>query len=85
MKEDPIEEENRKMKRLRFIVDLTQAILIQSDLTLTEALNLIEDTKRAVLRLFPDKEDVYDLIYTPRFKRIIAERFTIPRTLSGRN
>ncbi len=82
---DPLEEENKKMKRLRFLVDLTQAILMQSDLTMAEALNLMETTKKAVLKLFPDKEDVYDLIYTPRFKRIIAERFTIPRTLSGRN
>ncbi|NOX20655.1 MAG: hypothetical protein GXO99_05260 [Nitrospirae bacterium] len=82
---DPLEEENKKMKRLRFLVDLTQAILMQSDLTMAEALNLMETTKKAVLKLFPDKEDVYDLIYTPRFKRIIAERFTIPRTLFGRN
>ncbi|RMG74674.1 MAG: hypothetical protein D6710_01270 [Nitrospirae bacterium] len=82
---DPIREENRRIKRLRFIVDLTQAILMQSELSMQEALTLIENTKRVALSLFPDKEDVYDLIYTPRFRRIIAERFKVSFTESGRN
>jgi len=72
---DDIDKEDKKIKTIKFIVDLTQAILMQSDLTLTEATQLIEDTRKAVLRLFPDKEEVYELIYTPRFRRIIAERF----------
>ncbi len=82
---DPIEEENRRIKRLRFIVDLAQAVLMQSEMSLQEALTLMENTKRAALMLFPDKEDVYDLIYTPRFRRIIAERFKISFTDSGWN
>lgn len=75
MKEELIKEE-KNMRRLKFIVDLTQAVLMQSDLTLQESLNLMENTKKAALSLFPDKEFVYDLIYTPRFRRIIEERFT---------
>ncbi len=82
---DKLIEEERRMKRLRFIVDLTQAILMQSDLTLQEAHRLMEDTKKSVLRLFPDKEDVYELIYTPRFHRIIVERFTKPRSPISNN
>lgn len=84
MKEELIKEE-KNMRRLKFIVDITQAVLMQSDLTLQESLNLMENTKKAALSLFPDKEFVYDLIYTPRFRRIVEERFTIPGTLSGRN
>ncbi len=80
-----IKEENRRMKRLKFIVDLTEAILMQSPLSMEEALQLMDNTKTAVLNLFPDKEDVYELIYTPRFKRIIAERFTVPGSFSGKN
>ncbi len=68
------EEENIKM--LRYMVDITQAILMQSELTLTEAYRLLESTKESVLALFPDKEGVYDIIYTPRFRRIIAEKFS---------
>ncbi len=77
MKEKLIEEE-KNMRRLRFIVDLAQAILMQqSDLTLREAFTIMNDTKRAALNLFPDKEHVYEMIYTPRFRKIIRERFVI--------
>ncbi len=85
MQEDLIREEEKKMRRLRFIVDLAEAVLMQSSLSLRESLDLIDQTKKAALVLFPDKESVYDLIYMPRFRRIIAERFTIPGSLSGRN
>ncbi len=82
MKEQLIEEE-RKMRRLRFIVDLAQAVLLQQpDLTLREAFDIVRDTKKAALTLFPDKEQVYDLIYATRFRKIIAERFVIPGGLS---
>ena len=70
------------MRRLRFLVNLTQGVLMQADLTLREAFEIMNDTKKAALALFPDKESVYDLVYTPRFKRIIAERFVIPGGLS---
>jgi hypothetical protein len=84
MREDIMQEE-KNIRRLRFIVDLTEAVLMQSDLTLQESLDLMEKTKRAALVLFPEKEFVYDLIYTPRFRRIVEERFTIPGSLSGKN
>ena len=85
MKEKLIEEE-KNMRRLRFLVDLSQAILMQqSDLTLQEAFKIMENTKRAVLSLFPDKEHVYELVYAPRFRRIISERFVISGGLSGGN
>ena len=85
MKEKLMEEE-KKMRRLRFIVDLAQAILMQqADLTLKEAFAVIRDAKAAALLLFPDKEDVYELIYAPRFRRIIAERFVIRGGLSDGN
>jgi hypothetical protein len=67
------------------MVDLTEVVLMQSDLTLQESLGLMENTKKAALVLFPEKEFVYDLIYTPRFRRIVEERFTIPGSLSGKN
>ena len=70
-----LEAEQRKLRLLRTIVDLTSAVLRQGNLTIPEAIELIQATKRRVLQLFPDKEDVYDLIYRPRFERIILERF----------
>ncbi len=85
MGEELLKEEEKKMRRLRLIVDLTEAVLTQSGMSLQEALELIENTKKAALSLFPDKEFVYDLVYTPRFRRIFNARFTIPGSLSGRN
>jgi len=78
-----LEEEEKRMRLLKFIVDLAQARLMQQpDLTLQEAYWIIEDAKQAALNIFPDKERVYNLIYLPRFQRIISERFFIKDGLS---
>ncbi|RKY84186.1 hypothetical protein DRQ09_08985 [candidate division KSB1 bacterium] len=73
--EKEINEENLKMKRLRFIVDLTMNILYQQNLTMKESLELIIATKKSVLKLFPDKSETFDLIYLPRFYRVVKEKF----------
>jgi hypothetical protein len=76
---DALLEEDKRMRLLRLVIDLNQAVLMQQvDLTLREAFQIMRDAKQAVLNLFPDKEDVYELIYAPRFRRIIKERFLIP-------
>ena len=68
-----IEEEEKRMRYLRMIIDLTMAVLTQANLSVPEALELIAHTRRKVLILFPDKEETYNLIYKPRFERIIKE------------
>jgi hypothetical protein len=68
--------EQRKMRVLRTIVDLTSAVLRQGNLTVPEAIEIIRATKKQALQLFPDKEDVYNLIYRPRFERILKERLS---------
>lgn len=70
-------EEQSKMRILKAIVDLTAAILRQANLTTPEAIELIKATKKGVLHLFPGKEEAYDLIYRPRFERIIQERLEV--------
>lgn len=67
--------EERKIRRLRFIVDLTTSILQQERMTLDEAYRLVEATKQRILTMFPDKLDAYNIIIKPRFDRIIRERF----------
>jgi len=69
-----IQEENRKLRQVRLLVDLTCSMLIQADITLPEMLNLVSSTKKKILELFPDKESTFNLIYKPRFNRIIRER-----------
>ncbi|MGQ9495665.1 MAG: hypothetical protein ACUVRY_05345 [Thermoanaerobaculaceae bacterium] len=70
--------ENEKIRHLRILVDLTAQILAQDKgLKLCEALRLVEAAREAVSRLFPGKEESFDLIIRPRLERIIFERFQL--------
>jgi len=66
-----MEEEERKMARLRRMVDRTAASLRNDPLTDREARELIDNTKRNVLALFPDKEEEFERIYRSRFERLM--------------
>jgi len=68
-------EENRKIRYLRFLVDFSILSIQQEDLHIEEALERVEDVKRAACSLFPGKEETFELIYRPRFHRVIQERF----------
>ncbi len=75
-REAELAKEERMMRRMRFLVDLTTAIILQDPkLTVDEGWNHVLALKRAILAMFPDKEAVFDLVYLPRFSRLIAERF----------
>lgn len=75
MEEQEIREENRRIRFLRFLVDLSLASIEQEDLSLEEAFKVVDDVKRATCNLFPGKEEAFELIYRPRFMRAIRERF----------
>ena len=68
-------EESRKVRRLQLVVDLVMNILRQSDIPVEEAAELVAQTRRYALSLFPDKGNTYDLIYQPRFQRVLAEKY----------
>jgi len=70
-----IKEENRRLRYLRFLVDFSILSIQQDDLLREEAQELVEDVKRAACGLFPGKEETFELIYRPRFNRVIHERF----------
>ena len=75
MEEKEIKEENRKIRYLRYLVDFSILSIQQEDLSFEEAYRLVEDVKRAACGLFPGKEETFEIIYRPRFQRIIGERF----------
>jgi hypothetical protein len=75
IEEREIREENRKIRYLRFLVDFSILSIQRDDLYLEEALERVEDVKRAACSLFPGKEETFELIYRPRFHRVIQERF----------
>jgi hypothetical protein len=69
-------EEDKLIRRLRFLVDLTFATLAQDDsLTLEEAWEHVRALKAAAVAMFPGKDETFDLLYLPRFSRLLAERF----------
>jgi len=74
--EKEVREENRRIRYLRFLVDFSILSIQQDDLSLEEAQNLVEDVKKAACNLFPGKEETFELIYRPRFNRVIEERFS---------
>jgi hypothetical protein len=67
--------EERKLQRLRRIMDFTAALLWQANLTLSEAQRLVADARQRALDLFPGKGETFDLIYGPRFRRILMEKY----------
>jgi len=72
-----LKDEERKLRRLRAIVDLASTLIWQSDLTLSEAQKLISDARERALELFPDKGETFDLIYGSRFRRLLAEKYNL--------
>lgn len=70
-----IEEENRRIRFLRYLVDFSILSIQEGDLTREKALELVEEVKRAACGLFPGKEEAFELIYRPRFRKAIEARF----------
>jgi len=72
---EAVAEEQRRLDRLRRIVDVTCALLRQPRVTHDEAVEMIAVARRQALELFPDKAAVFDLVLAPRFQRILDERW----------
>jgi hypothetical protein len=70
-------EENRRIRYLRILVDLVINLIYEGDILYEDAINLIESVKSVAIKLFPDKEATFELIYRPRFKRVLRERYNI--------
>ena len=75
--ENSVREENRRVRYLRFLVDLSLVSIQQEELSLDDAEKVVEDVKQAGCNLFPGKEATFELIYRPRFQRVIQERFGV--------
>ncbi|OGP66198.1 MAG: hypothetical protein A3K22_04765 [Deltaproteobacteria bacterium RBG_16_42_7] len=73
--DDELIEEEKKLRRLRFIVDFALEYIKTQNVTHDEALRVVEGVKKHALKLFPGKEEAFDLIYAPRFKRMLNEKF----------
>jgi hypothetical protein len=71
-------DEQRKIRRLQLMMDMVMSVIGQDEsLTVDEAAEMVADSKKAALAMFPDKELAYNLIYKPRLQRLMRERFRI--------
>ena len=73
-----VEDENRRIRRLQIMMSMVMSVISQDpSLTIEQASELVANTKRAALAMFPDKEFAYDIIYKPRLQRLMRERFRL--------
>lgn len=70
--------ERKLLRRLQMMMNMTMQVVSQdSSLTPDEASQMIADSREAALAMFPGKETAYDLIWKPRFQRLMVERFRL--------
>lgn len=75
---EELKDEQRRLRRLQIMVNMVMSVIGQDpSLTLDEASEMVADTRRAALAMFPGKELAFDLIYRPRLQRLMRERFHI--------
>ncbi len=71
-------DEQRKIRRLQMMMNMVTSVISQDEnLTVEEAAQMVADSKKAALAMFPDKELAYNLIYKPRLQRLMRERYRI--------
>ena len=71
-------EEQKLIRRLQMMMNMVMQVIAQDgSLTVEEASQMIADSRKAALAMFPGKELAYDLIWRPRFQRLMRERFRI--------
>ncbi len=80
---DPLEaervtEERRQLRRLQMMMTMCLQVIAQDgSLTVEEASQMVSDSRDAALAMFPGKELAYDLIWKPRFQRVMIDRFRL--------
>jgi len=72
------EAERRRLRRLQILMSMVMSVIAQDpQMTVEEAAEMVANTRRAALALFPGKELAFDLIYKPRLERVMRERFRL--------
>jgi hypothetical protein len=72
---EELEDEDRQVRQLRIAVHLALSVIAQTNVSLAQAREIVSATRTMALRMFPGKELAFDLIYLPRFRRLMADRF----------
>lgn len=75
--QEEIDEESRRVRRLRIIVHLALDTIASGDLSPEEAAEITAGARRVALELFPGKGNAFDLIYRPQFQRLMNELYRL--------
>ena len=71
-------DEQKLIRRLQMMMNMVMQVIAQdASLSVDDAAQMIADSRKAALAMFPGKELAYDLIWRPRFQRLMRERFRI--------
>ena len=62
--------EDRKIMEIRAMADRIASLIVGSDYPMIDIEIEKQKLKERISELFPDKVDLYDLIYEPRFRRL---------------
>jgi len=79
-----IVEEDKKVRYLRLVVDLSLSMISQGQFSLESAGEIFRNMRRLAVKLFPDKGETFDIIYGPRFRRVLREVYGIEDGVSIR-
>ncbi len=72
------QEEAKLIRRLQIMMNMVMGVIAQDNsLSYDEAATMVADARNAALAMFPGKELAYDLIWRPRFQRLMRERFRL--------
>jgi hypothetical protein len=66
---EQLADEARRARKVRQLVDIATALIMQSNMTVDDAELLVQTVRERILGLFPDGGDTYELIYAPRFRQ----------------
>ncbi|MBI3398160.1 MAG: hypothetical protein HY026_02865 [Deltaproteobacteria bacterium] len=72
---EDIQQEDKNLRYLKHMVNFNMALIAQTDMTIEDALQIVASVKEFAVRLFPEKDYVFDMVYGPRFKRLINEKY----------
>jgi hypothetical protein len=67
--------EDRKAQLLRYIVDFTISLIYQSGDGIENDFRLVDAVREKTVKFFPGKEKTFFLIYYPRFRRVLVEKY----------
>jgi len=68
------QDENRAIRRLRRLADVTCRLLSDPAITLGDSMQLIFQARTQALAMFPEKTETFDMIYGRRFYRILQTK-----------